>query len=248
MKKFTVFVMAMLMSLPLMTSKAQAITWSDAEDIIYEVLDELADEIGSELKESGMSKGVDFAYVDSKKVFDFVILANDAQYVKRMSDADMKELKDLLIYEMVNIDDDPEDEAALKEVLTAMEKAGAQIRLAVSASSGGQPVSKAVFISAADLRKGLQEVKSEAKNSNFSPAGHTYSGKANGMTITYVFYSSGRVDVWYNDGYNESKLEYSWDQDGPYIYVSDEGAPLEIGDGGKTLTDTDYGVVFRMKK
>lgn len=248
MKKFTMLLLALVITLPFFNANAQALSWSDAEDILYDVLDDLADEIGSELKESGMSSGVDFAYIDSKKVFDFVILANNAQFVKSMSDADLQELKDLLIYELVDVDNDAEEEEGLRQVIASMEKAGAQIRLGVSANSGGQPVSKAVFITAADLRKGMNEIKEEAKNSNWSPAGHTYSGKANGMTITYVFSATGRVDAWYNDGYNESKFEYTWDQDGPYIFLSDDGAPLEIREGGKTLTDTDQGVVFRLKK
>lgn len=83
-----------------------------------------------------------------------------------------------------------------------------------------------------------------------SPYGHAYSGRTNGMKITYVFRSPQYLTAIFSDGRYESDYTYSWDQENDIVYIDmgDDLATMKLSADGKSLKDLEYDVIFKIIK
>lgn len=241
MKKYLLSLMIVILCAPL---KASAITWDEASDIIYDIMADLAEEQKNFLIKNRLGSDVDLGYVAKDKCIDYVVVLNNSKDVSSMTDSELKETAEETISDLIAEIDSYED-LSLTSLLSAMQKAGGKIRICYKAMDKGEPVRKAMFFTAADLKR----ISESSGGSYASPAGHTYTGRANGMKVTFKFEAGGNVKMTYNDGRYESDLYGHWYQDEDYVYISsEEGEPFKISPDGKSLYDVVNRVTLKAIK
>lgn len=213
--------------------KMAAMTWDEASDIIYSIIAEIAEDQKDFLIKNKLGSDVDLGYVAKEKSIDYVVVLNNPKDVTSMTDSELRENAEEIIFDLV-AEIESYDDLSLGVLLSAMQKAGGKIRICYKAFDKGEPVRKALFFSAADVKR-----ISESSSQYFaSPVGHTYTGRANGMKVTFKFENDNNVTMTYNDGWYESVLYGHWYQNDDYIYISsEEEEPFRISPDGKSLYD-----------
>ena len=241
MKNFSFAFLLLMVCAPL---KVAAMTWDEASNILYDIIAEIAEDQKDFLIKNKLGSDVDLGYVTKENCIDYVVVLNNPRDVTSMSDSELKENAEEIISDLIAAIESFDD-LSLTSLLTPMQKAGGKIRICYKAIDKGQPVRKALFFSAADIKR-----ISESSGQDFpSPEGRTYTGRANGMNVTFKFVDDNNVEMTYNDGRNVSKLYGHWYQDEDYVYISaEEGEPFQISSDGKTLYDIVNRVTLKAVK
>lgn len=248
MKKIGLGLLFLFMAL---VGQAQQPAW---DDVIYNILYRLSEYQDPQYKQQGLGY-VDFAYVESQKTLDYAIRINDPAYVKAKTDKDLNEEGQQickLIYQTIS----RAPNISFDEVIASMKNDGGKVRLCYRADENGEPVRRFIIFEADELKQNALAANNTATRNNTqperktypSPEGHTYVGRANGMTITYKFVDDDRVEMTYKDGRAVSYFSGSWYQDDEYVVLSGDDIVYKINSNGSTLTDVDEGVVFKRTK
>lgn len=237
-------IFTLLMSLLCVPLNVMAMTWDEASDIMYYIMAHLAEDEKQFLIDNNLGSDVDLGYVTKDKCIDYVVVLNNAQAVKSMSESELKENAEETISVLVELLQ-REGLSFFNEILSAMQREGGNIRICYKAWDKGEPVRKAMIFHANDLKR-----IAEGGSRDFpSPVGHTYTGKVNGMKVTFKFETPDNVKMTYNDGMYESDLYGRWYQVDDYVYISsEEGQPLQISPDGKSLYDVVNRVTLKAIK
>lgn len=146
------FFLTLCMCFAVMTASAQTLTWDDVVDIFQDIMAESGSEIEYELASVGADCNFSSSYNQTQKSFDMDFNFYDPDLVETLTNSDLTEVKNSFIYSFIASAVEDGDTTGLKEILKAMERNNGKIKMVFKALKNGQPISKSVTITAADLK------------------------------------------------------------------------------------------------